>query len=662
MANIQFFVDLDLIDKYVPAEDITVVQESYQSVEFFFNINKNGSPVDLTGATDFIFALVKPDGHVVLQDDAVLENGKVKVVVNPEAFTAKGKIFYHMQYKIGTATYNTRQAFAWVEQGNTSCQALKSTDYAPFLDQSIELGKLFGNADNVPEIIAAPEVANSALAQTNINTESICQLENKAEEQDANLEATKELANSAVLSSTENTNQIGILSENVTNNTTDLTKQRITVNRPALELNSVSSQIPMVTFIDDDGTLAVQTKLKPLAIEKKIPFTLAIVSDFMMGLATDGGLSPAGFMNVSQVRDLYKNYGFEIQSHSATHLAIGSLADKEQWYEIKSSYEKLNQLGFDVEYLIYPYGSNNKAAREKVSKYYKGAIGTSNGLNVPPVSTFGLKRVPFGSFTEGQNSLDFYKSKVDEAIANNQWLIFMLHVGNPEHDATQQQHLSDLIDYIKTKPIKIATVKEGYEIYGNLIDYNDQEIYFSKLGKNNIKDFIRDPLDPKTGIEKYNFSKKPNEFERGKVFNTNVYNDNANSPSGARGMLTTYTQDNDGTEAYQTFNSRQKIYERHSTSSTAWGPWRRRFIAEESTALSGNFGDIPPMGAVSKDLTINGLAAGNPVILTPTTDFPKGIMFSYTITAGWILTVTLFNVTGAPITVGTKTFNALVMK
>lgn len=177
MANIQFFVELDLIDKYVPAENITVVQESFQSVEFFFDINKSGSPVDLTGATDFVFALVKPDGHVVLQNDATLtSDGKVKVVVNPEAFTAKGKIFYQIQYKIGSAVYNTRQAFAWVEQGNTSCQALKSTDYAPFLDQSIELGKLFGNADNVAEIIASPEVANSALAQTNINTDEICEI------------------------------------------------------------------------------------------------------------------------------------------------------------------------------------------------------------------------------------------------------------------------------------------------------------------------------------------------------------------------------------------------------------------------------------------------------------------------------------------------------
>ena len=177
MANIQFFVELDLIDKYVPAEDITVVQESFQSVEFFFDINKNGSPADLAGATDFVFALVKPDGHVVLQNDATLENGKVKVVVNPEAFTAKGKIFYQMQYKIGSAVYNTRQAFAWVEQGNTSCQSLRSTDYAPFLDQSIELGKLFGDADNVSEIIASPEVANNALIQANINSDNILHLD-----------------------------------------------------------------------------------------------------------------------------------------------------------------------------------------------------------------------------------------------------------------------------------------------------------------------------------------------------------------------------------------------------------------------------------------------------------------------------------------------------
>ncbi|MCU5297017.1 BppU family phage baseplate upper protein [Bacillus paranthracis] len=629
MNNQSYEITVDT-QKSINHSNIEFSQNNLNISELIFNITEDGKELPLNDTDEIIVYFKKPDKTVVFQDKEIelldKTKGKIKVLLTTQTLVKAGDVEGEIsigRVENGTKKRTSTYGFSFkVRSSLASNDSIESTNEFQMFDQLLELGK-----QDIPAIIASKETAEQALKKSD-----------------------------------ENANQIGILSENVTNNTTDLTKQRITVNRPALELNSVSSQIPMVTFIDDDGTLAVQTKLKPLAIEKKIPFTLAIVSDFMMGLATDGGLSPAGFMNVSQVRDLYKNYGFEIQSHSATHLAIGSLADKEQWYEIKSSYEKLNQLGFDVEYLIYPYGSNNKAAREKVSKYYKGAIGTSNGLNVPPVSTFGLKRVPFGSFTEGQNSLDFYKSKVDEAIANNQWLIFMLHVGNPEHDATQQQHLSDLIDYIKTKPIKIATVKEGYEIYGNLIDYNDQEIYFSKLGKNNIKDFIRDPLDPKTGIEKYNFSKKPNEFERGKVFNTNVYNDNANSPSGARGMLTTYTQDNDGTEAYQTFSSKQKIYERHSTSSTAWGPWRRRFIAEESTALSGNFGDIPSMGAVTKDLTINNLAAGNPVILTPTTDFPKGIMFSYTITAGWILTVTLFNVTGAPITVGTKTFNALVMK
>lgn len=210
MVNIQFFVDLDLIDKYIPAEDITVVQESSQSIEFFFSIKKNKSLVDLTGATDFVFALVKPDGHVVLQDDAVLENGKVKVLVNAEAFTAKGKIFYQIQYKIGSAVYNTRQAFAWVEQGNTSCQALKSTDYAPFLEGPIELGKIFKDVDT-PALIASKEVADAALVQSNINSDSILHLNDEVDN-------VQGVAESALEKSTENTSQIGVLSENIGDN------------------------------------------------------------------------------------------------------------------------------------------------------------------------------------------------------------------------------------------------------------------------------------------------------------------------------------------------------------------------------------------------------------------------------------------------------------
>lgn len=147
MADIQFNMTLDLVEQYVPAENITVVQENYQSVEFLFTIMNRGETVDLTGATNIVVSFIKPDGHIVLQNDGSLVNGKVKLVANPQAFTYVGKTYLQVQYKIGTKILNTRQAFIWVERGNTSCQTLSSTDFTPMLDQSIQAGQMLSGID-----------------------------------------------------------------------------------------------------------------------------------------------------------------------------------------------------------------------------------------------------------------------------------------------------------------------------------------------------------------------------------------------------------------------------------------------------------------------------------------------------------------------------------
>lgn len=147
MADIQFDINLDLVEKYVPAENVTVVQEDYQSVKFLFTILNREQPVDLTGATDIVVSFVKPDGHLVLQNDATLVNGKVELVANPQAFTYVGKTYFQVQYKIGSSIYNTRQAFLWVEKGHTSCQTVSSTDFTPMLDQAIQAGQMLANID-----------------------------------------------------------------------------------------------------------------------------------------------------------------------------------------------------------------------------------------------------------------------------------------------------------------------------------------------------------------------------------------------------------------------------------------------------------------------------------------------------------------------------------
>src|SRR5699024_189585 len=126
-----------------------------------------------------------------------------------------------------------------------------------------------------------------------------------------------------------------------------------------------------------------------------------------------------------------------------------------------------------------------------------------------PFRTYGLARFTFP--TPGW-TLNDYKNKVDEAISKNGWLIFMLHCGQAEHNAQVQQILEDLIVYIQSKNVDIVNITDGIDIAGNIIDINQQEFYWSRDGKNNIRDAEYNRTDSFTGNEKHTGATKPDEF------------------------------------------------------------------------------------------------------------------------------------------------------
>ncbi|PEL23412.1 hypothetical protein [Bacillus toyonensis] len=164
MAEIPFNVNMDLVDKYTPAEDITIPQEDNLSVKFTYSIFNREVAEDLTGATDIVVSYVKPDGHIVLQSNGtlVLPN-KVIIVANAQAFTYVGKVYMQIQYKKGTTTFNTRQAFFWVEKSGTSCTTVASSDYAPYLDNIKETWTLLSALD-LQALIDSKQTAENAQA------------------------------------------------------------------------------------------------------------------------------------------------------------------------------------------------------------------------------------------------------------------------------------------------------------------------------------------------------------------------------------------------------------------------------------------------------------------------------------------------------------------
>lgn len=439
----------------------------------------------------------------------------------------------------------------------------------------------------------------------------------------------------------------------------------VSANKPSVDVNSNTIKKPMVTFLDDDGTKKVLDRLKPLAVEKDVTFSLAIISNFMLGIGQDGSLAPGGYMDVDEVRDLRDNYNFEIQSHSESHPSIATVSEEQQWDEISNSHKTLNRLGFDVEYLIYPYGSHDKSVREKVSKVYRGALGTSAGINTVPIRTFSSRRVALGAFAgAGENTLEYYKSQVDAAIANNDWLVFMLHVGNPGHDDTQQGYLSQVIDYCKTKGVDIVSVKEGYERAGNVLDIEDQSLYIARDGTNNIRDLVYGKADTLTGLSQFNGDSLPKSFSKGKVTVSEIFAgaDIATTPNKKKGRLITYSGEGNGI-IHQEFQSRRERYFRQSKDSdNEWDAWFKFFVGEQFE-FTTEFGEIASMSSVSKRIEVAGLILGHFVEITPKTAvLTEGLIIKGTVTNNGRLNVVAFNPTANPITLNSVAFNGLLTK
>ena len=218
---------------------------------------------------------------------------------------------------------------------------------------------------------------------------------------------------------------------------------------------------PIVTFINDDGWQDDYNKLVAISEKHQVPFVSALFNGSTMG----------------EWYELYlqNELGWEFASHPRNT----ALAELETEEDIENAMietnEYLTNRGLIYHNLVYPYGSNDESVRRIAKKYYRCACTTdSNGLNKDVVSSFTLHRYPLGyGGTSETNTLENLKAKVDEAVVNNSWLIFMLHPHMAEHTDAITQMIDDLITYIKSINVDILTLNEGYNIFGNALECSD---------------------------------------------------------------------------------------------------------------------------------------------------------------------------------------------
>ena len=228
-----------------------------------------------------------------------------------------------------------------------------------------------------------------------------------------------------------------------------------------LLLMNETNEIPVITFVDDDGNDKFLTKSKPIYDKYGVKCTVAVVTDFIQN---------GNGMDVDELLAI-ANEGYDIVSHTHTHgqsiykpgYVTANLSEIEE--DIRLSYEYLKNNGLETDTIVWAWGSfEDPLVYTKIAKkYFKYGVNAGGGVMTAEV----LNDMYYDRYFINMNkSIDTYKDLIDECYTNNGWLIFGTHSGSDNE--IDSEFLDAILGYIKSKNIQIMTLKDANKIKGNI--------------------------------------------------------------------------------------------------------------------------------------------------------------------------------------------------
>ena len=216
----------------------------------------------------------------------------------------------------------------------------------------------------------------------------------------------------------------------------------------------------MVSFSFDDGWVEHATYAGPTLQAAETAGTFYINTDVM-----EDGTSP-GFVDTAQVLDL-QSMGHEIGAHSRSHTSLVGLDAATLAHEVAGSRQALLDAGVSaVPTFAYPYGDADTTVRQAtIDAGFSAARGVTWGYNDRVTDRYDLRVQQ----VDRSRSLAEMQAWIDEAAAQNVWLILMFHQINDDLDSfygITESEFASLLSHTTSADVDIVTVADGV----NLLD------------------------------------------------------------------------------------------------------------------------------------------------------------------------------------------------
>jgi len=219
-----------------------------------------------------------------------------------------------------------------------------------------------------------------------------------------------------------------------------------------------------VSFTFDDGLASAITQAQPTLAKYGLTGTNYVITG-CVGMTVTPNACRANndlpYMTWAQIQQLQNSYGWEIGSHTVDHRCLVSSASVDPGdcqraaltpaqvdAELSQSKNTLAANGINATDFAPPYGDYNNAVLAQIAKYYATMRGFQDqNDNNWPYDDYLLNDV---TVQEGLNTVASIEAKIDQAIANNLWLVLTFHdiAATPSQNPDDYQYGTGELDQI----------------------------------------------------------------------------------------------------------------------------------------------------------------------------------------------------------------------